>query len=143
MQGWFRRGNPPLTSPFASLIRHSAMHELRVRRPAKSSRPPGSGTSLHVASHPLPGCPFSGPASHSSLHSTRPLPQPSSRQLALQPSHDVVLLSSHSSPGSSVPFPQAAVSPGQAGGVGAPVFVGVGFTRPAVLSGISRSPYTN
>src|SRR5262249_21472925 len=68
MQDCVRSGKPPFTWPLESLICNSAMHELRVSPPGKSSNPPGSGTTLHCASHPLPGCPFSGPASHSSAH---------------------------------------------------------------------------
>src|SRR5262245_18119730 len=83
-----RDGNPSFTSPPGFLICHSAMHELRVLPPGSMRIPPGSATTLHWASQPLPGAPLSGPASHSSAHSTRLLPQPSLRQLALQPSHD-------------------------------------------------------
>ena len=118
MQDCVRSGKPPLTWPLESLIRHSAMHELRVSPPGKSRNPPGSGTTWHCASHPLPGCPFCGPASHSSAHSTLPLPQASTWQLALQPSHEIVLPSSHCSPGSRLPSPQAAVGAGHGGNVG-------------------------
>src|SRR5262249_30490301 len=118
MQDCVLSGKPPLTWPFESLICHSAMHELRVFPPANSSKRPGSGTTLHCASHPLPGCPFCGPASHSSAHSTLPLPQASIWQLALQPSHETVLPSSHCSPGSRLPSPQTAVGAGHGGRVG-------------------------
>src|SRR5262245_33896458 len=118
MQDWVVSGKPPLTFPLASFTCHSAMHELRVRPPGKRSSPPGSGTTLQLASHPLPGCPFSAPASHSSPHSTRPLPHASILQAALQPSHGVLLPSSHCSPGSSVPSPQPADGGGHGGSAG-------------------------
>ena len=117
---------------------HRAVRELdlpfghaRVARAAAREEQecrPGAARPCTCASHPLPGCPFSGPASHSSSHSTRPLPQPSIRQLALQPSHELLLPSSHCSPGSSVPSPQAAVSPGHGGSVGSSVATGGGVT---------------
>src|SRR5262249_32807006 len=55
MQDCVGRGKPLLTLPFCSCISNSAMHELRVRPPGKSRSPPGSGTTLQFASHPLPG----------------------------------------------------------------------------------------
>src|SRR5215468_11680327 len=135
-------GKPLLTFPFGSLICHSAMHELRVRPPGKSRSPPGSGTTLQFASHPLPGCPFCGPASHSSAHSTLPLPQASIWQLALQPSHETLLPSSHCSPGSRLPSPQAAVGAGHGGSVGSTVLVASGVTVPLMAGGIVASRYT-
>src|SRR5262249_14995874 len=122
--------------------RHSAMHELRVVPPGKRRRPPGSATTLHWASQPLPGCPLSGPASHSSSHSTRLLPQPSWRQLALHPSHEDVLPSSHCSPGSRVPSPQEAVWLGQ--GVSVVFTAGTvgGLIVPVIVGGVAGSRYS-
>src|SRR5262249_2097930 len=134
-------GKPLLTFPFGSLIRHSAMHELRARPPGKSRSPPGSGTTLQFASHPLPGCPFCAPASHSSEHSTLPLPQASMWQAALQPSHDALLPSSHCSPGSRWPSPQAAVGPGHGGRVGSSVLIAGGLTDPVIAGGVPGSRY--
>src|SRR5262245_2785696 len=141
MQDCVLSGKPPLTWPFESLIRHSAMHELRVCPPEKSTKPPGSGTTSHCASHPLPGWPLSGPASHSSAHSTLPLPQASTWQLALQPSHETVLPSSHCSPGSRWPSPQAAVGAGHGGSVGSTVEITSGVTDPLIVGGIPGSRY--
>src|SRR5262249_55930092 len=135
----FLSESPPPTGPFESLIRHSAMHELRVCPPEKSTKPPGSGTTLHCASHPLPGWPLSGPASHSSAHSTLPLPQASTWQLALQPSHETVLPSSHCSPGSRWPSPHAAVGAGHGGSVGSTVEITGGLTDPLIVGGIPGS----
>jgi hypothetical protein len=101
--------------------------------------PPGCATTLHWASQPLPGTPFSGPASHSSSHSTRLLPQPSLRQLALQPSHDEVLPSSHCSPGSGLPSPHAALSPGHGGSNGFRTGTVGGFTCPVMTGGRAGS----
>src|SRR5690606_37253601 len=83
-------------------------------RPQSTGRapPPGirraGGAVVQVAVQPLPGVPFAAPASHSSLHSTAPFPQLSTRQLAEQPSHSAVPPSSHCSKSSVVPFPQTA-----------------------------------
>ena len=73
---------------------------------------------LHCASQPLPGAPFSGAGVALLVALDAPVAAALGRQLALQPSHDVVLPSSHRSPGSSAPSPHAAVSPGHGGSVG-------------------------
>ncbi len=66
------------------------------------------GASVHCAVHGSPGVPFFAPSSHSSVHSTTPLPHASTRQLAEQPSQERVLPSSHCSPISTRPLPQTA-----------------------------------
>src|SRR5262245_44698435 len=142
MQDCVVAGKPLVTLPFGSLICHSAMQEFRVRPPGNNRSPPGSGTTLQLASHPLPGSPFSGPASHSSEHSTRPLPHASVRHAALHPSHGVLFPSSHCSPGSTVPSPHAAVGGGHGGNVGFTTVVGGGVIVPPMVGGCAGSRYS-
>src|SRR5262249_12651886 len=68
-------------------------------------------------------------------------PQASTWQLALQPSHETVLPSSHCSPGSKLPSPQAEVGAGQGGSVASTVGITGGVTHPLIVGGIPGSRY--
>src|ERR1700730_2710033 len=96
-----------------------------------------------VALHPAPRGPFARPSSHSSPHSTTPLPHPSSLQEGEQPSHAVLLPSSHCSSPSTLPLPHTEGCTPQGLRFGFRTGVAGGVTVPVMIGGFPGSRYSS